>query len=172
MDEAAEHAPNLVQLLMECTRKGGKSSKVCQKSVVGVCLSLLCKHRNPRMTLFQRMLSLVLYAGHSAKQVRTTCIMVLQNNVKTRCNPQRSIYIHLQIYTRLHKLRLCASHGDTLRSLDILGEGFDAKVIQWRDELTPRILEGKTVRTIKTLGLLCIISRSSCIPKFRSQKHV
>ena len=69
VDEANKHAPNLTLILMECTRSGRKKSKAEQKSIVGLCLSLLCKHRNPKMTLFQRILSLVLYAGHSAKQV-------------------------------------------------------------------------------------------------------
>ena len=70
INEANEHAPNLIQILMESTRTTRKQSKTMQKSIVRVCLSLLCKNRNPNMTLFQRIMSLVLYAGHSAKQVR------------------------------------------------------------------------------------------------------
>ena len=70
VDEAVQHAPNLVQILRECTRKNPKQSEAEQKSIIGVCLSLLCKHCNPKMTLFQRIVSLVLYGGHSAKQVR------------------------------------------------------------------------------------------------------
>ena len=31
------------------------------------------------------------------------------------------------MYTRLHKLHLCASHRDTLTILDILGKGYDTK---------------------------------------------
>lgn len=69
VDEATEHAPNLVQLLGECTKR--KKSEMTQKSTIGMLLSLLCKNRNPKMTLFQRMISLVLYAGHSAKKVST-----------------------------------------------------------------------------------------------------
>ena len=70
VDEAAEYAPTLIELLKGCTQKSLKASKANQKSIIGVCLSLLCKYRNPKMTLFQRMLSLILYAGHSAKKVR------------------------------------------------------------------------------------------------------
>ena len=94
MDEATEHASNLIQILMECTRKTQKQSKATQKSIVRVCLSLLCKHRNPKMTLFQRILSLVVYAGHSAKQVGiiygVNYILILFVNVMThtRYNPQ------------------------------------------------------------------------------------
>ena len=69
VDEATEHAPNLVQLLGECTKR--KKSEITQKSMIGMLLSLLCKNHNPKITLFQRMISLVMYAGHSAKKVST-----------------------------------------------------------------------------------------------------
>lgn len=74
INEATEHAPNLMQILMECTRTTKKHSNEVQKSIVGLCISLLCKHRNPQMTLFQRIVSLILYAGHSAKQVSIAII--------------------------------------------------------------------------------------------------
>ena len=94
VDEATEHAPNLIQIWMECTRKTQKQSKATQKSIVSVCLSLLCNQGNPKMTLFQRILPLVLYAGHSAKQVGiiygVNYILILFVNVitRTRNNPQ------------------------------------------------------------------------------------
>ena len=71
VNEATEHAPNLVQLLMECTKKDRKrkTSIASQKRIVGMCISLLCKHHNHKMSLVQKLLGLVLYAGHSAKQV-------------------------------------------------------------------------------------------------------
>lgn len=75
VDEAAEHAPNLVQILSECTKR--KKSGKEQKSVIGVCLSLLCKNHNPQMTLFQRMISLILYAGHSAKKVSSILLIII-----------------------------------------------------------------------------------------------
>ena len=71
VDEAAKYAPTLIDLLTGCTKKSLKAPQASQKSIIGVCLSLLCKYRNPKMTLFQRMISLILYAGHSAKKVRT-----------------------------------------------------------------------------------------------------
>ena len=75
VDGAAEHAPNLVQILSECTKR--KKSGKEQKSVIGVCLSLLCKNHNPKMTLFQRMISLILYAGHSAKKVSSILLIII-----------------------------------------------------------------------------------------------
>ena len=60
VDEAAEYAPTLIELLKGCTQTSLKASKANQKSIIRVCLSL-CKYRNPQMTLFQRMLSFILY---------------------------------------------------------------------------------------------------------------
>ena len=51
----------------------------------------------------------------------------------------------MQVYNRLHKLHLCASHQDTLKSLDKLGEGFDNKVMQWRNKFTPGIQQRRPV---------------------------
>lgn len=74
VDEAAQHAPNLVHLLVECTKKGKKrmTTRINQKSIIGICISLICKHQNHKMSLVQKMLGLILYAGHSAKQVRVS----------------------------------------------------------------------------------------------------
>ena len=71
VDEAAQHAPNLVHLLMECTKKYKKreAARINQKSIVGMCISLICKHQNRKMSVVQKMLGLILYAGHTAKQV-------------------------------------------------------------------------------------------------------
>lgn len=57
----------------------------------------------------------------------------------------------MQVYTRLHKLNLCASHRDTITSLDILGNGYDTKVMLWSNALTPRI----TSKTSVSIILLC-----------------
>ena len=74
VDEAAQLAPNLVHLLTECTKKDKKrkTAGINQKSIIGMCISLICKHQNHKMSLVQKMLGLVLYAGHSAKQVRVS----------------------------------------------------------------------------------------------------
>lgn len=38
ISEATEHAPNLTQILMECTKTTRKQSKAVQMSIVGMCL--------------------------------------------------------------------------------------------------------------------------------------
>lgn len=71
IEEAREHAPTLVQLLTSLTRKNDRSTELskAQLGAIGMMLSVMCKIRNPRMMLFQRVMSVILYAGHSAKQV-------------------------------------------------------------------------------------------------------
>ena len=54
----------------------------------------------------------------------------------------------VQVFNRLQKLGVCASHRDTLNSLDILGEGYETKVKQWRADLMPKIVQNKNVRLI------------------------
>ena len=38
-------------------------------TVIGTCVAILLKHRNPKLSLLQKIISLVLYAGHASKQV-------------------------------------------------------------------------------------------------------
>ena len=87
-DEAAQHTPNLVHLLMECTKKDKKreAARINQRSIIGMCISLICKHQNHTMSVVQKMLGLILYAGHTAKQVS------LWVNVSMKVSP-----LHVQI---------------------------------------------------------------------------
>ena len=46
-----------------------RTPRLNRKAVVGMCASLLLKHCYSKMSLVQKILSLILYAGHSGKQV-------------------------------------------------------------------------------------------------------
>lgn len=76
IDEAAQHSPTLLQLLTALTGRGNRSaaSDKRQDVVVGMLISILCRHRNANMALFQRVMSMILYAGHSAKQVQISIL--------------------------------------------------------------------------------------------------
>ena len=83
LNEAKKHAPTLVKLLRTATSIGsGKNKRVELKQdiLIGACVSIICKYRNPRMALFQRVVSLVLYSGHSGKKVNdhwdSTCSLL------------------------------------------------------------------------------------------------
>ena len=70
LSEAKNCAPTLLQLLESCTRpRIGRSPNPNRKAIIGLCICILCRYRCPSMSLFQKIISLILYAGHSAKQV-------------------------------------------------------------------------------------------------------
>ena len=45
-----------------------------------------------------------------------------------------------QVYERLQKVNLTMSHKSCIRLLTKLGDGFDARAMEWRDEIT-RLLD-------------------------------
>ena len=74
LSEAKNCAPTLLQLLESCTRpRIGHSPKPNRKVIIGLCICILCRYRCPSMSLFQKIVSVILYAGHSAKQVCFAC---------------------------------------------------------------------------------------------------
>lgn len=65
--ELQSHAPLLYSLLTSCTHT--RRPRPNRNAVIGVCAAILLKHRYERMSLVQKIISLILYAGHSGKQV-------------------------------------------------------------------------------------------------------
>ena len=66
-DELSANAPQLKSLLFSATKTTRPRSNV--QAVVGMCVAILLNNRNPKMNLIQKINSLILYAGHSSKQV-------------------------------------------------------------------------------------------------------
>ncbi len=61
-------APLMYQILMACTKtKQPRSNRV---AAIGMCFAILLKYRYCRMNLVHKIIALLLYAGHSGKQVR------------------------------------------------------------------------------------------------------
>lgn len=65
--ELSHKAPVLLSILLDATKT--RVPRPNSHIVVGTCVAILLKHRNPKMSLLQRIISLVLYAGHTSKQV-------------------------------------------------------------------------------------------------------
>ena len=67
MAEMESKAPTLLSLLKQCllTRKPRKHTE----DVIVMIATIFCKHRRPSACQLQRAISLILYAGHSSKQV-------------------------------------------------------------------------------------------------------
>lgn len=74
--ELEKHAPVLLQFLTGCVhvqrRVRKKVKKNCspkKNSIVGLCAAILLRNRNTHMNLFQRIISVILDAGHASKRV-------------------------------------------------------------------------------------------------------
>ena len=67
LDEMKEHAPTLLSILLSSTKtrhpRNNRAATICWVA------SILFKFRYSRMNVIQKILSLILYAGHCGKQV-------------------------------------------------------------------------------------------------------
>ena len=80
--EMEKIAPTLLSLLKSClkTKKPRPNTDV----FLAVILSIVCKNRRPAACIIQRIVSLILYAGHSSKQVSdcsTARCSILKENI-------------------------------------------------------------------------------------------
>lgn len=67
VNELEVHAPTLMTVLESATK-----TRCCRSNrtgVIGMCAALLLKFRYSRMSLVQKLISTILYAGHTGKQV-------------------------------------------------------------------------------------------------------
>ena len=67
IEEASQHAPLLLELLKCCTST--KRPRANRHSVISMCIAMLCKVRCNDMSSAHKVLSIILYSGHSSKQV-------------------------------------------------------------------------------------------------------
>ena len=67
MKELSTNAPALLTLLKSCTHT--RIPRQNQTAVIGVCCAILLKFRYSKMSLFHKIVSLILYAGNCGKQV-------------------------------------------------------------------------------------------------------
>lgn len=67
LEELQINAPVLLSILQAATRTRAPRSNT--KSVIGTRAAILLKHRSPKMSLLQKVISLVLYSGHTSNQV-------------------------------------------------------------------------------------------------------
>ena len=67
LNELNIHAPTLTTFLHACTET--KTFRRNRESTIGVCAAVLLKHREQKMDLFQKIISIIMKAGHCGKQV-------------------------------------------------------------------------------------------------------
>ncbi len=70
IDKLSKYAPILYSLMLSCTHTNKPRHN--RYAIIGVCCSILLKFRHSKVCLFQKLVSLILYAGRSNKMVRIT----------------------------------------------------------------------------------------------------
>ena len=74
LEELAQHAPTLLFILRACVKT--KTVKKATTSIIGACAVILLKQRYNKMSMFQEIIAIVLYAEHTYKQLvdNSTCM--------------------------------------------------------------------------------------------------
>ena len=67
MNELSTRAPTFSNILKECTKT--RVTRTNNKAVVGICAAVLLKHRFDRMSLVQKIVSIILFNGCASKSV-------------------------------------------------------------------------------------------------------
>jgi len=65
LEDIAANAPMLLAFLQACTRT--RKPRTNRKATIGMCITILLKFRFNKMCLVQKMIAVILYAGHSGK---------------------------------------------------------------------------------------------------------
>lgn len=136
-DELSVHAPTLLAVLESCTCT--RKPRPNRTAVVGMCVAVLLKFRFQNMCLVQKIISLILYSGHSGKQVNNRYLV------------NQFIYIlqcYTQVFQRLQKVNVCLSHQATTTLVNTLGSNHDKSVLQWRDTLADTLGDSTEVINI------------------------
>ena len=95
--ELEEHAPIFSAILKACTRT--KHERPNRLGVMGICAAIVLKYRYRRMSLVQKIISTVLHAGHSGKQVLAcqhllTLIWYLKFHIRRFMKDCRNYHYH------------------------------------------------------------------------------
>ena len=67
--ELSTRAPTLFSMMEAVLRKKAVQDQPRSKAVLCTAAAILLHHRNEKLSLVQRIVSMILYAGHSAKRV-------------------------------------------------------------------------------------------------------
>ena len=126
-NELKLHAPLLSSILNSVAKR--KKTCLNANATVGICAAILINNNNSRMNLVQKIISLLLYAAGTSKQVNDVfhyCILI-----------DKHYLITPQVYQRLSRLNITVSYSTVIRLLDTVGKDYDAEVKIWRDNITP-----------------------------------
>lgn len=74
--ELSINAPILLSILQSCTHTS--ITRPNQNAVIGMCCAILLKFRFSKMSMVQKIMSLILYAGNSGKQVNIGSTLICE----------------------------------------------------------------------------------------------
>ena len=124
--EMATHCPLLLRVLAAATKT--RSERVNRTMTIVMCFAMIVKHRNPNVNLLQKIITLILYAGHCSKQVCCSSYSYVYTYTVTNI-----IIVGIPAFTTIEY------YSSLLRLLDKIGENHDAKVKCWRDAIVERL---------------------------------
>lgn len=128
--ELEENAPTLLNVMQSMTYTCKPREN--REAVIGMCTAILLKFRCKQMCLIQKLVSLILYAGHCGKQVLAIALsIILHHGLGIYCT---------QVYIRLQRLNLTLSHRAVVTLVSDLGADFDHKVRRWQEALTNSLI--------------------------------
>ena len=78
-NELSSNAPTLFCILQGCTMT--KVPRSNRDATIGICAAILLRFHYPKMSLVQRIISIVLYTGHSAKQVINSLLILQKKSI-------------------------------------------------------------------------------------------
>lgn len=108
-----------------------KKFKSNRTATICVCAGILFKFHFPQVNLIQKIVSLILHAGHCGKMVCPYSLVKLMYIWLHQC----IFLIYLQVYTRLTQLGISMSHQRVVALHKACGKDFDASVRKWCDLL-------------------------------------
>lgn len=76
LNEVKMHAPLFYAIMQSCVHT--TTPRDNKKPVMGICIAVLLKHRFHKMSLIQKIISVVLYVGHTGKEVHNCLYMNMQ----------------------------------------------------------------------------------------------
>ena len=100
--ELQDQAPTLLALLQTLLKT--RTPRANYNSMIAMIAAMILKHRNAKCSLMHKMTSVIMYAGHSAKQVR------FQSNLYICVRNEFVACIYLSRYTSVCRKWVCACH--------------------------------------------------------------
>ena len=117
-------------------------------AVVGVCASVLLRHKNQRMNLLQHILSLILHRGHAGKQVNIITLKIQTTTNSSVSQAKLSIYM-IVICAYMHAPRTisCAHVGLSSPATFVLVSLMNEPMVIWMSlerDMTRKFVNGET----------------------------